>query len=393
MPDTLTDARVLVAVPDGAEGARAVSELGEELGVEPVPKRGAMATEYLRDLAPTVDCIVCLSDRAEWVKDLSEAAPSVPLIVYGDHTPPAPVDGIVASDGGMGTLSKRVADQIRRSRERDRLAEANAKLTALGAYSREITACESVEEVVDNVVDAVTEALAYGECVLALAEGGMFVPYGDTLPYEPEITLTVAEGVAGRTYQTQESQLVDKYRTDPDRNRRVPNVGSVASIPIGDHGVLQVTTERTDAFDERDLEFLEIVGSHAREALSRLRRESVLRVERDRLHAFFEGLPAPTVYVEAEAGDPPVLADANAAYDAAFPDAPVGEPVETAFPTECERRLYCESIRSEGCRSVTVRRETAAGGTESMTLAFFPVQTPGIEAAGFGVYVSDVSLP
>lgn len=393
MPDTMTDARVLVAVPEDARDPRAVTELEEELGVDLVSKRGAMVTEYLQDLAPTVDCIVCLSGCADWVEDISEAAPTVPLIVYGNDTPPAPVDGIVARDGGVGTLSKRVADQIRRSRERDRLAEANAKLTALGAYSREITGCESVEEVVDNVVDAVTEALAYGKCVLALVEGGQFVPYGDTLPYEPEITLTVEEGVAGRTYRAQEPQLVDRYLEDPDRNPKVPIRGSVASIPIGDHGVLQVTVDEPDAFDVRDIEFLEIVGSHAAEALSRLQRESDLRVERDRLHAFFEGLPAPTVYVESEAGEPPVLKEANAAYEAVFPGTPIGEPVESAFPTATERRLFAESIRSEGCRSETIRRDTAGGTDQSMTLTLVPVRTTGLEAAGFGVYVTDVSLP
>ncbi|WP_313691433.1 GAF domain-containing protein [Halorarum halobium] len=393
------DARVLVAVSDSrpdvdaGPGEATAAALAEELGVETVTKRGRMAVEYLRELAPTVECIVCMSECADCVGNLTDVAPSVPLVVYGDEAPATPVDGIVARDGGRGVLADRVADQIRRGRERDRLDEANTKLTALNTYTRGITACETVEEVADTVVAAVTEPLAYGECVLALVEDDKFVPYGDTLPFDPEVTLTVDEGVAGRTYRRQESQLVDDYRADDDRNPQVPLDGSVASIPIGDHGVLQVSTDRQEAFDGRDVEFLEIVASHTNEALSRLRRETDLRVERDRLHAFFEGLPAPTVYVETEPDGTPVLREANAAYEAAFPSVAVGEPVESAFPTATERRLFADAIRAEEVVTESIERDTVTEGNRRLDLTIVPVRTTGLDAAGFGVYVADVTLP
>lgn len=395
MPDFLADARVLVAIPDADDPPDSgdVTGLSDELGVDVITKRGAMAIEYLRDLGPTVDCVVCVGNCTAWAGDISEAAPSVPIIVYADDAPTAPVDDIVARDGGMGMLAAHVTEHVRRGRERDRLDEANAKLNALNTYTRGITACETVEEVTGKVVSAVTDALAYDRCVLALREGDEIVPYGNTLREEGSVRFGTNEGVAGLTLRTGESQIVDDYSSHPNQHRSSEHVKSVVSVPVGDHGVLQVTADEYGAFDERDVEFLEIVGSHAREALSRLRRETDLRIERDRLHAFFEGLPAPTVYVEADEDGTTVLTDANAAYEASFPSAPVGAPVEEAFPTATERRLFRESIRADGSVTETIRRDTAATPDCELTVTLVPVRTAGLEAAGFAVYVTDVSLP
>lgn len=403
MADAQLDARVLVVAPDhdvdapddldGLPRVREATGLADELGVEVVAKRGTMAVEYLRELGPTVDCVVCLGGCADWIDELTGAAPSIPLVVYADRTPSAPVDGIVARDGGTSALATRVHDQIRRSRERDRLDEANAKLNALNRYTREMTACETVEAVTDEVVAAVTEALGYGHCVLGLREGDELIPYGNTFQRERSIELGSNEGVAGRTFRSGETYIVDDYRSYPDRRRMDRAVLSVVSVPVGDHGVLQVTADQVAAFDERDAEFLEIVGSHAKEALSRIRRETDLRVERDRLHAFFEGLPAPTVYVEADVAGDVVLRDANAAYEAAFPGCQVGADVTEAFPTATERRLFGEAIRADECVTESIRRDTASTDDCSLTVTLVPVRTVGLEAAGFGVYVADVTLP
>lgn len=393
MAGSALDARVLVAVADGRlaveqeSGEATAAALREELGVDVVTKRGSMATEYLRDFGPTVDCIVCMSECVDCVDNLAEAAPSVPLVVFGDRAPSAPVDGIVARDGGRGMLAERVSDQIRRTRERDRLDEANTKLNALNAYTREVTGCERVDEVTDTVVRTVTEALGYERCIIGLYEAGEVVPYGNTFERDEEMRFERDRGVAGRTFMTGETHVVDDYPSDPDRIRDGEGVHSVVSAPIGDYGVLQVTAEERGAFDERDAEFVEIVGSHAREVLSRLQRESDLRVERDCLHAFFDGHPAPTAYVETRALGAPVLRDVNAAYEATFPDAGTGDSVESAFPTGTERRLYAEAIRGDGSVTERIERDTVDAENQPMELTIVPVRTAGLESAGYGVYL------
>ena len=375
------------------EAEQIAEEIREELNAEPVVKAGGAAREYVREFAPILDCVVCLAGEAADLAALTDVNPSLPLVVYGEATPPSAGDSVVRRDGGTDALVARVADRIERNRERNRLHEANTKLTALNTYTREITACETREAVVDGVVGAVTEALAYDRCVLGLVEGNVIVPYGNRRPDEEWPTLATDEGIAGLTLQTGESQVVDDYASHPENRCDNPNVTSVASVPVDGHGVLQVTTPEPAAFDESDVEFLEIVAAHATEALARLERETALRTERDRLHAFFEGLPAPTVYVESERGAPPVLREANTAYEAAFPSTPIGKPVDEAFPTEIERRLFGESIRSDDPITTTVRRDTIDAADSKLRLTLVPVRTAGVAAAGFGVYVRDVTLP
>ena len=387
--------RVLVAEPAGAAGAvdaDVPAEIEARTGFTVLAKRGSVAVEYLRELGPTIDCVVCVSLPTDRIEEVVAAAGEVPVIVYGDEIPPVPVDEVVSAESGVELLVRRIDRRVERRRERDELAEANAKLSALNEYTRELTGCQSVDEVSDTVVEAVSNALGHGRIVLAMRDGDVFYPYGHTLPSEPEVKMDVDDGIVGRTYETGETQIVDDYSTDPDHERTVPGVNSVVSVPIGDHGVLQVTTERKAAFDRRDAEFLEIVASHAAEALSRLEREADLRVERDRLHAFFGGLRAPAVYVESADGEEPVLLEVNEAYRRAFGDDKVGEPVSVAFPTAVERALFGDRIDEETVVRERLRRETTNGPTD-LVLGRVPVPTTGVDAAAFGLYVVDVELP
>ncbi|WP_435127542.1 GAF domain-containing protein [Halobaculum sp. D14] len=425
----LEGVRVLVVAPDSLEEARQVADaLAAELGVDAVPRGAATAEEYLREFGPLTDCVVALSGDTA---GLADSVTETPLVVYGEDFPESTVDSVVSPDCGVDALADQVADSVGRARKRDRLTEANAKLTALNTYTREITGCETVEEIGDEIVAAVTEALAYGRCVLGWVDGDQIVPYGDTLPNEEEHRFTVDDGLAGRTYRTGESQVVDDYQSSPLRMRDDDSIRSVVSVPIGDHGVIQITAGTVGAFDERDAEFLEIVASHAAEAFSRLQRESELRTERDRLHVFFEGLPAPTVYVEATAdrdaaggadaeettdggadvtgsgaGDAavdaernggaacePVVSEVNAAYEAAFGDGAVGRRVDEAFPTAVERALFGDRLDATETVTESVRRDTAEAADVELTVTLVPVRTPGVDAAAFGVYVADVTLP
>ncbi|WP_348612205.1 GAF domain-containing protein [Halobaculum rarum] len=388
------DARVLVAVSDQTPsdyGADVVEAIESALDATVLHKRGAVATEFLRELGPTLDCVVVVSNRSTCVENLVSEAGQVPLIVYGDEVPSVPVDEVVATDGGTDVLARRVSELIERERERNALAEANAKLSALNTYTEELTGCQSVEEVSDTVVSAVTNALGHGRCALVLRDGDVFYPHGHTYDGELNVRLGIDEGVVGRTFQTGETQIVENYQSDPDHARDVEGLRSVVSVPVGDMGVLQVTTDREAAFDRQDAEFLEIVGSHAAEALARLEREADLRVERDRLHYFFDGIQSPAVYVESKDGSEPILAEVNTAYEALFGADGLGEPISDAFPTETERELFGADGPDESVhRDIT--RETLDGSVE-LVVGVVPIPLSGVETAAFGLYAPDVELP
>jgi len=382
--------RVLLVVPGRSErdGSK-VAGLRRETDHEVVVRRPATAAEFLRELGPTIDCVVCCADGEADVPALVEADTSIPLIVHGDDPPAAPVDGVVARDGGASALARQVRDRVERERERDRLSETNAKLTALAGFASEITACETAEEVYERTAEVVTEALAYRKYVLGLVgPDGLLYPWsttGDSPPLAPD------EGIAGRTYRTGEPQIVGDVREDPDARTDPDAPLTCLSVPVGDHGVIQVGRGRAHDYDERDVEFLQTVASQAAEALSRIRREVDLRVERDRLHAFFGGLAAPAVYVEAADGEEPVLKEVNPAYERAFGGDHVLDPVSEAFPTATERTLFADPPESgESVRREITRR--TVDGEQSLVVGVVPVPTAGLDAAAFGLYVGDTGF-
>lgn len=383
--------RVLVIASDGSDPRRTIApDLEAEIDCEVVVRPPATAGEYLRELGPTIDCVVCCAGGGCAAAALAENDPSLPLIVYGDEPPEAPVAGVVARDGGTSALARQVRDRIERTRERDRLAETNAKLTALAGFASEITACESAEEVYERTAEVVTEALAFDKYVLGLlGPDGQLYPRSTVDTSEP---LNPDEGIAGRTYRTGEPQIVDDVFEDPEARTTPDAPRTCLSVPVGEHGVLQVGRSSPNDYEDRDVEFLQIVASQAAEALSRIRREVDLRFERDRLHTFFEGICAPAVYVESTDGGEPVLEEINPAYERFFGETSVGRPVSESFPTETERALFGKQLRSEDVVRREIRRETGRG-TRTFSVGIVPVSTAGPTGAAFGLYSIESELP
>jgi hypothetical protein len=394
-----TDVRVLVAAPraesDGGNGidtAAVTDTLDETMPGQTVTRRGETAVEYLRELGPTVDCVV-VSDDSDLAASLREASSSVPLVGYGCETPSATLDALVPRGAGPDALADRVSLEVEQARERDHLVEANAKLTALSRHAGEITACETVDEVCDRTLDAAVDALAFNFCTVALVEGDRIVPVASTLPDDERASCDVSEGIAGRTVRTGETQVIGNMQSDPDSIFKKKGKKAVLSVPIGEQGIIQVVSDRGEKFDEQDAEFVEILSGYTNEALERLDRETALRAERDRLFAFFAGLPVPAVYVEADEGEAAALREANDAYRQVFPDAErVGESVERAFPTETERRLFGDDPVDDGPVTRRIERTVADRGLVDVSVTAVPVRTPGSTQSAYGVYLVDPSV-
>ena len=105
------------------------------------------------------------------------------------------------------------------------------------------------------------------------------------LPPENMADMSVEEGIAGKTYRTGESIMVEDIGAVDAANPQGP-YRSAISVPIGDHGVFQAIAETTHAFDDSDLELAELLVSHTENALDRLERERELEGQKDRLNEF-----------------------------------------------------------------------------------------------------------
>jgi PAS domain-containing protein len=377
---------VLSNCDSNGSGDDRVEALRARLESEVVVRRGATAVEYVRELGPTIDCVAVLTDDSSLVESLAGVGTDVPLLVYGETD--ADVDESVPSSSDIDVLADSVSREVSSDREHSDLVEANAKLTALSRHANAITGCQTVEEVCEETLDAAVDALAFSFCVVALVEGDYIVPRSSTLRDENQTSCRLDEGVAGRTYQTRETQRVDDLHEDEDARFR-DTFRSVVSVPLGQYGVIQVVSDDVGHFDDRDEEFLEILAGYTTETLSRLDRESALRQERDRLHAFFESLPVPALFVEKD----PVVSEyvrceTNAAYDRTFGDSRGYErgTLDSILPTETERRLFADHLQANEPVVGTVERAIQTGETESLDLTIVPVPSPGPVGAAYGVY-------
>ncbi|SFR47623.1 GAF domain-containing protein [Halogeometricum limi] len=382
--------RVLVVLPDATRDSHEtlLESLRSSLDAEIITRRGQTAAEYVYELGPTIDCAVALDGDEEILDVLVDVSDGLPVLVYGETTAEG-VSEVISPSEGESKLLRILSTVVESDREQNELQEVNAKLTALSRHASAITGCQTVSDVCEETLRAAVDALAFTFCVVALVEGDRIVPQATTLRPEDQQSCHVSEGVGGRTYRTGETQIVDDVHADEDALFREQRRSAV-SVPIGSHGIIQVVSDSKCAFTERDADFLEILAGYTTEALSRLDREAALRGERDRLHAFFDNLPVPAVYVEEQhSGD--IDCEVNHAYDATFGSTPDRHcsSLEAAFPTDAERDLFAEHLRADEPVVVTLDRETATGERRRVELTLVPIPGTGPTGAAYGVYSCD----
>jgi len=167
-------------------------------------------------------------------------------------------------------------------------------LEGLHGAATEVVGADSASEACQRTVEAARELLAFDLSEISLEEDGYLVPVAasEDLDETTPTTVSVEEGVAGETYRTGESILVEDLTTHPEAKPQ-GEFRSAISVPIGDHGVFQATASEPGAFDETDLDLAELLVSHTAETLTRLateralrEREETLQRQNDRLEKF-----------------------------------------------------------------------------------------------------------
>jgi signal transduction histidine kinase len=162
-----------------------------------------------------------------------------------------------------------------------------AELTALHDIATTIQTAETHSEAAEQTVAAAEEILDFHICNVTIHEDGWLVPYAISTgsPEDGTRPMRDDQGLAGKTFQTGESHVVDNVtgeETDPaDDDYR-----SGLSVPIGEHGVFQAASTEPAAFDELDVERAELLVSHTAGAFERIEREATLEEKNERLEAF-----------------------------------------------------------------------------------------------------------
>ncbi|MFB6189103.1 MAG: GAF domain-containing protein [Halapricum sp.] len=174
-----------------------------------------------------------------------------------------------------------IGRDITERRERER------KLIALHDVADALTACDSVEQICKRTIEASQTILEYDLCAIDIEDDGVLRPIAQSksIPTSDPTEMSVEEGLAGKTYRTGESLLIDDLETVDAADSQGP-YEAVISVPIGDHGVFQAVARSTGTFDQSDLELAELLLSHTKSALDRLDHDRQLQRQNERLDEF-----------------------------------------------------------------------------------------------------------
>jgi len=161
-------------------------------------------------------------------------------------------------------------------------------LEALHGVATHIQTDETIDAVATRTVDAAVHILDFDMCSVVLREGDWLVPRANSADAPPggSRRMRVDQGLAGETYQTGESYLIDDVVADETSKPAKDAYRSAISVPIGDRGVFQAVKTEPEWFDEDDLELTELLVTHTASAIERIEREQDLQRQNERLASF-----------------------------------------------------------------------------------------------------------
>ena len=161
-------------------------------------------------------------------------------------------------------------------------------IEALHRVASSLQSQDSIERACELTVKAATEVLEFKLCTVLIREDEWLIPYANSREAPPDGSrqMCLDQGLAGKTYQSGNSQLVEKVESDDETDPAKSSYRSGISVPIGEHGIFQAVGTDEAAFSKDDIELAELLLSHTKTALDRIEREQELKQQVERLDQF-----------------------------------------------------------------------------------------------------------
>ncbi len=310
----------------------------------------------------------------------------------GEQTPLEVNMALLRSDGeieGTVGIARDISDRKRMERK---LVDRKAKIEALHSVASRLDDCESRQEIYEETVEAAEDVLNFDVCCVDSVRGESLVKQTISSNLERDVDgeMAIEEGIAGKTYRTQQPYRVGDITADDDAKPRIDDIESVLSVPIGDRGVFQAVSTEPDAFTPADEELAELLLSHVTDALDRIAFEERLRTERDRFAALFENVPDAVVSAR-HRDDEPIVEAVNPAFERVFGydeamlvDEPLDDVLVPANAKDEAAALDRRSQRGETVEAEVTRR--TADGMREFMMRIVPMAIDGSSARTFGLY-------
>ncbi len=161
---------------------------------------------------------------------------------------------------------------------RERIKKLHDFVLRLENVSDEQQAYQLAVEASENILDLMRSAIVTAELNVLIPQAtSSGVPEGGVQP------CLVHEGQVGRAYRTGKTQVTEDAQTDEVADPASTDYRAMMSVPVGDFGVFQCTSDRRGAYDAETIEAIEIFCSHIAAAVERIR--SQRRLQRQRKEA------------------------------------------------------------------------------------------------------------
>jgi len=105
---------------------------------------------------------------------------------------------------------------------------------------------------------------------------------------EEEYSMSVEEGVAGRTFRTKKSELLRDVNKNEEAKPTDESFRSTLSVPMGEIGVFQAHSYEKEKYDESDLELAELFVSYITASINQLKSERALKESEKRYRSLIE---------------------------------------------------------------------------------------------------------
>ncbi len=187
------------------------------------------------------------------------------------------------ADGRLLYYYSFISDISSRREAEDDLALTQEKMEKLHQVAFLLEQAETEDQVYRTTVEAAEDTLDLMLCVVDMVDGDMLIPRASSshMTSDGITVMSKDEGIAGKTYRTGKTHIIDDLRADPEARPARPDYRSIISIPIGDMGVFQAVSSEVAAFNDGDAALLETLLSHAAGALRRMRTSEALRRGRE----------------------------------------------------------------------------------------------------------------
>lgn len=278
---------------------------------------------------------------------------------------------------------------------RGSIADSERKIRNLHSSATEMAGLTEEMAVYRQIIEAAATILEFDLSYVGIEIDGWIVPIANS---EEAMdggarTMSVEEGLVGKTYRTGESYLIENVDTAAETDPARPEYRSGISVPIGGIGVFQAVACERAAFDRTDLELAELLCAHAAAVLTRISSEREYRRERDRFAALFENVLDPVIHYRYDDGSP-IVRSANPAFESVF-----GFDRETAVGASLDALVVPSSATTRAVQlndrvaagerlDAEVERQTATG-TRTFLLRNVPL-SGGETCVGYAIY-TDIS--